>query len=110
MSTVPLEEALREATAVAARMESGRLHRTSPFGLTYAIVSSIGRREADIVAGVAREVGLWEQRVMAEADEDPPGIGGSVAGRRATRDHAATRPLCCGWAAVFAGGEGEDRR
>ena len=81
MSTVPLEEALREATAVAARMESGRLHRTSPFGLTYAIVSSIGRREADMVAGVAREVGLWEQRVMAEADEDPPGIGGSVAGR-----------------------------
>jgi Mg2+ and Co2+ transporter CorA len=42
-----LEEALREATAMAARMESGRLHRTSPFGLTYAIVSSIGRREAD---------------------------------------------------------------
>ena len=68
---VPLEAALRETEAVAARMESGRLHPTSPFGLTYAIVSSIARREADMVAEIAREVGLMEQRVMAEVDEDP---------------------------------------
>jgi Mg2+ and Co2+ transporter CorA len=68
---VPLEAALRETAAVAARLESGRLHPTSPFGLTYAIVSSIARREADMVADIAREVGLMEQRVMAEADEDP---------------------------------------
>jgi magnesium transporter len=52
-------------------MDSGRLHPTSPFGLTYAIVSSIARREAEMVAEIAREVGLMEQRVMAEADEDP---------------------------------------
>ena len=56
---------------MAARMDSGRLHPTSPFGLTYAIVSSIARREAEMVAEIAREVGLLEQRVMAEADEDP---------------------------------------
>jgi magnesium transporter len=68
---VPLEAALRETNAVAARMDSGRLHPTSPFGLTYAIVSSIARREAQMVADIAREVGLLEQRVMAEADEDP---------------------------------------
>ena len=68
---VPLEAALRETNAVASRMESGRLHATSPFGLTYAIVSSIARREAEMVAEIAREVGLLEQRVMAEADEDP---------------------------------------
>ncbi len=68
---VPLEAALRETATVAARMESGRLHATSPFGLTYAIVSSIARREAEMVAEIAREVGLLEQRVMAEADEDP---------------------------------------
>ncbi len=66
---VPLEAALRETNAVAARLESGRLHATSPFGLTYAIVSSIARREADMVAEIAREVGLMEQRVMAEEDE-----------------------------------------
>ena len=68
---VPLEAALRETDAVAARMDSGRLHPTSPFGLTYAIVSSIARRESEMVAEIAREVGLMEQRVMAEVDEDP---------------------------------------
>ena len=36
---VPLEAALRETEAAAARLESGRLHATSPFGLMYAIVS-----------------------------------------------------------------------
>jgi len=68
---VPLESALRETNAVSARLESGRLHPTSPFGLTYAIVSSIARREAEMVAEIAREVGLMEQRVMADEDEDP---------------------------------------
>jgi magnesium transporter len=68
---VPLEAALRETQAVAARMDSGRLHPASPFALTYAIVSSIARREAEMVAEIAREVGLLEQRVMAGEDEDP---------------------------------------
>jgi len=68
---VPLETALRETEAVAARLDSNRLHPTSPFGLTYAIVSSIARREAEMVADIARDVGLMEQRVMAEANEDP---------------------------------------
>src|SRR5215203_5349346 len=68
---VPLESALRETTSVAARLDNGRLHPTSPFGLTYAIVSSIARREAEMVADIAREVGLMEQRVMADVDEDP---------------------------------------
>jgi magnesium transporter len=68
---VPLESALRETNSVAARIDSGRLHPTSPFGLTYAIVSSIARREAEMVAEIAREVGLMEQEVMADNDEDP---------------------------------------
>jgi magnesium transporter len=34
-----LEAALRETEAVAVRLESGRLRPTSPFGLSYAIVS-----------------------------------------------------------------------
>ena len=68
---VPLESALRETNSVAARIDSGRLHPTSPFGLTYAIVSSIARREAEMVAEIAREVGLMEQEVMADKDEDP---------------------------------------
>ncbi|HJV15441.1 MAG TPA: magnesium transporter CorA family protein [Propionibacteriaceae bacterium] len=69
---VPLEAALRETQTVAARLESGRLHPTSPFGLTYAIVSSLARREAEMVAEIAREVGLLEQRVMTEEEGDDP--------------------------------------
>src|SRR5215203_7120135 len=68
---VSLEAALRETEAVAARMESGRLLPISPFGLSYAIVSSIARRESHLVDEIAREVGLMEQRVKADVDEDP---------------------------------------
>jgi Mg2+ and Co2+ transporter CorA len=68
---VPLEAALRETHAVAERMERGRLQPTSPFGLTYAIVSSIARRESALAAEIARQVGLLEQRVMAAVDDDP---------------------------------------
>jgi magnesium transporter len=68
---VPLEAALRETEAVAARMAAGRLRPTSPFGLMYAIASSITRRKAEMVGEIAREVGLLEQRVMADVDEDP---------------------------------------
>lgn len=68
---VPLDAALRETEAVATRMDGGRLRPTSPFGLSYAIVSSIARRESHMVDEIAREVGLMEQRVMADVDEDP---------------------------------------
>ena len=68
---VPLEAALRETSLVGTRMESGRLRPTSPFALTYAIVSTIARLEAEMVAEIAGEVGLLEQEVMAEADKDP---------------------------------------
>jgi magnesium transporter len=68
---VPIEAALRETTAVADRMTQGRLLPSSPYGLTYAIVSSIARREAELVAEIARQVGLLEQRVIAAGDEEP---------------------------------------
>jgi Mg2+ and Co2+ transporter CorA len=68
---VPLEAALRETEAVAARMAAGRLHPTAPWGLMYSIASSITRREAELVGEIAREVGLLEQRVMADVEEDP---------------------------------------
>jgi Mg2+ and Co2+ transporter CorA len=69
---VPLAAALRETESVATRMESGRLHPASPFGLMYSIASSITRREAEMVGEIAREVGLLEQLVMAEAEEEDP--------------------------------------
>ena len=68
---VPLEAALRETQAVAERMERGRLKPASPFGLTYAIVSSIARRESELAGDIARQVGLLEQRVTAASDEEP---------------------------------------
>jgi magnesium transporter len=68
---VPLETALRETRQVLGRIQSGRLRPTSPFGLTYAIVSTIARREAALVADLARQVGLLEQRVMWATDEEP---------------------------------------
>ena len=68
---VPLEAALRETSLVGTRMETGRLRPTSPFALTYAIVSTIVRLEAEMVAEITGEVGLLEQQVMSEADKDP---------------------------------------
>ena len=68
---VPIETALRETRQVADRIHSGRLKPTSPFGLTYAIVSAIARRESALVADLARQVGLLEQRVMLASDEEP---------------------------------------
>ncbi len=68
---VPIEAALRETGSVAERMEHGRLRPASPFGLTYAIVSAIARREAALAGDIARQVGLLEQRVMAATDEEP---------------------------------------
>jgi magnesium transporter len=69
---VPLEAALRETRQVMARMEAGRLRPTSPFGLSYAIVSTIARRETDLVAELARQVGLLEQEVMLAASNEEP--------------------------------------
>jgi Mg2+ and Co2+ transporter CorA len=69
---VPLEAALRETRQVMARMEAGRLHPTSPFGLSYAIASTIARRQSALVAELARQVGLLEQQVMLAASNEEP--------------------------------------
>ena len=68
---VPLEAALQETRSVAERMKRGRWQPTSPYVLTYAVVSSIARRESALAREIARQVGLLEQRVMAASDEEP---------------------------------------
>jgi len=68
---VPLENALRETREVADRLERGRLHPSSPFSLTYSIVSTVIRKEAEMVNELARQVGLLEQRVTSAGDEEP---------------------------------------
>jgi magnesium transporter len=69
------EVAYLDTDAVLRRIEEKHLHVGSPFGLSYAIVSAMIRREADLVASLAAESGRLEQRVMLEehpeSSEDP---------------------------------------
>ncbi|HLM20514.1 MAG TPA: magnesium transporter CorA family protein [Propionibacteriaceae bacterium] len=68
---VPLDKALIETRAVIRRLKAGRLKPRSPFGLMYAIVSAVILKEEIMVAELARQVGLLEQRVMAGSEEQP---------------------------------------
>jgi Mg2+ and Co2+ transporter CorA len=68
---VPLETSMRETLAVRERVVSGRLVPSHPVDLSYAIVTAIVRHEEELVGGLAQEVGLLEQSVMAGVDEAP---------------------------------------
>jgi Mg2+ and Co2+ transporter CorA len=69
--TVPVRVSTRETEEVSRRLDGGTLRPTSPYALSYAIVTTIVRHEEEFVAGLARDVGLLEQRVMANMDDDP---------------------------------------
>jgi Mg2+ and Co2+ transporter CorA len=69
--TVNPDVALRETGAVLNRLQAGRLHPTSSLELSYTIVSAVARSHEGLVATIAREVGLLEQRVMASDVRDP---------------------------------------
>ena len=68
---VPADVALRESHSVRTRLESGRLHPSSSFELSYAIVSALARHQEAFVATLAQEASLLEQRLMAEEFTDP---------------------------------------
>ena len=69
---VPPEVAFLDTNTVIRRVENKQLRITSPFELSYGIVSAMIRREADLIADLAKESGLLEQRVMLDEDlEDP---------------------------------------
>ena len=68
---VPADVALRESHSVRTRLESGRLHPSSSFELSYAIVSALARHQEAFVAALAQEASLLEQRLMAEEFTDP---------------------------------------
>ena len=69
---VPLEAMLRETTDVAARVDAGRLRPTRPVALLYALVSALTNVQERLVNEFAQQVGLLEQRVMSQADDDHP--------------------------------------
>ena len=84
---VPLETALRETREVADRLEQGRLHPTSPFGLSYAIVSADrpGAKRHWSATSPGRS-GLLEQRVMAAPERG---------GRRSSSPNCSPRGTSC---------------
>jgi len=66
------EVALLDTRTVLGRMERGSLHPRSPFELSHAIVTALTRREIALVAGLAKESGRLEQRVMLSEERDDP--------------------------------------
>jgi Mg2+ and Co2+ transporter CorA len=65
------ELAFRETGAVRKRIEGGRFRPTRSTELSHAIVSAMTRHKEGFVGILALEVGLLEQRVIAEEKEDP---------------------------------------
>jgi magnesium transporter len=65
------ETALRETRAVLARIKAGRLRPTTPFELSYAVVSALIRRQEDYVEAVTSDVWRLEQRVTGGRVGDP---------------------------------------
>jgi Mg2+ and Co2+ transporter CorA len=66
------EVALLDTGAVHRPITQGHLVPSSPFDLSYAIVSALTRREADLVAKLAQESGRLEQRVMLSEERNDP--------------------------------------
>jgi Mg2+ and Co2+ transporter CorA len=65
------ELAFRETNAVRRRIEGGRFRPGRSFELSHAIVSAMTRHQEGFVGILALEVGLLEQRVMTDSDDDP---------------------------------------
>jgi magnesium transporter len=65
------EVALRETRAVLRRIEAGRLHPTSPFELSYAIVSALTRNQEAYVETLTKDVWQLEQQVTGGQIKDP---------------------------------------
>jgi magnesium transporter len=65
------ELAFRETNAVLKRIKAGRLRPKASFELSHAIVSAMTRHQESFVGILALEVGLLEQRVMTDNDDDP---------------------------------------
>jgi magnesium transporter len=65
-------EAYIDTANVLRRIEEKHLHIGSAFELSHWIVSSLIRRESDLVAELARESGQLEQQVMSGEDREDP--------------------------------------
>jgi magnesium transporter len=66
------EVAMRDTSLVVRRIEHGELRPKSPMALSAAIVSTLVRRETDLVATLAAESGQLEQQVTDDDHDDDP--------------------------------------
>ena len=66
------EVAFLDTNTVIRRLERKQLPTSSPFELSHAIVSAMIRRESDLIAHLAKESGLLEQRVMLDEEMEDP--------------------------------------
>jgi Mg2+ and Co2+ transporter CorA len=71
---VPLDRALVETSGVLARMEGGRFEPASPAELSYAITSTVARRQSAAVREVAQKLPGLEKQVMASQLRDPEAL------------------------------------
>src|SRR6185312_12272012 len=62
------EVAFIDTNTVVRRLEGKQLRPSSPFELSYGLVSAMIRRESDLIADLAKQSGLLEQRVMLGED------------------------------------------
>ncbi len=69
---VPLEALLAETAEVQQRLLAGRLRPRTPMAMAYAVIAAVTNAQERLVNTFAQEVGLLEQRVMRQADEDHP--------------------------------------
>ena len=65
------ELAFRETNAVLKLIRAGRMRPKASFELSHAVVSAMTRHQEGFVGILALEVGLLEQRVMTDSDDDP---------------------------------------
>lgn len=63
--------AVRDTRDVLARIRAGRLHPTTPFDVSHAVVSTLTRRMEAFVEELTRDVWELERRVTAGAYDDP---------------------------------------
>ena len=66
---IPEDVAMRETRHVLERLESGKAHVTTPFELSYAIVSSLAHRQTIELGRLATKVAALEQRVRGETGD-----------------------------------------
>jgi Mg2+ and Co2+ transporter CorA len=71
---VPLEAAMRDTNNALGRLQAGRLRPSSPFELSYAIVSSLARSMAELVRTLAGTIAALERRILDEEHKDPEKI------------------------------------